>query len=394
MINSALLRKEVQAYLGKHEQTLLTQFILKGSPFSDITVQELAQQLDGKRRVQKKLPLWYDTKGILFPPKLNIEQTSSAFTAQYKASLVSGNALLDMTGGFGVDSYYFSQQVNEVHHIEMNEGISAFAKANFSTLKATNIHCHNEDSITFLHNSETQFDTIYLDPARRDNVKGKVVRLSDCLPDVPKHLDLLMSKSSAVLIKTSPLLDISIGLKELKKVRAIHIVAVDNEVKELLWYLDNSESNDIEMVTVNTRGKKIEVTSCLRSDIDTAQATFSQPKQYLYEPNAAIMKSGGFQWISAHYGVHKLHMHSHLYTNDRLIDFPGRRFEILEILPFTNKLKRSLGITKANITTRNFKLSVAVLRKKLSIKDGGDTYLFFTTDTTDKQIVILCRKAS
>ena len=393
-MNTALLRPEVQAYLESHEQTPLTSFILKGSPFSNISVQELAQQLEGKRRVQKKIPLWYDTPGVLFPPKLNIEQTSSAFTAAYKASIVSGEVLLDMTGGLGVDSYYFSKRFTEVHHLEMNEEVSAFAKANFKALQATNIRCRTQDSIDYLRKSNTLFDTIYLDPARRNDLKGKVFKLGDCVPDVVEHLDLLLNKGRELLIKTSPLLDLTAGLRELRQVRAIHIVAIENEVKEVLWLLGGTPTNEIEIRTINKRVKRIESTTCLLSDLDTAKATFAAPQRYLYEPNAAIMKSGGFHWVSAHFGVDKLHSNSHLYTLDTLIDFPGRRFEVLDILPFTNNLKKQLTIKKANITTRNFKLSVSALRKKLAIKEGGDTYLFFTTDCNNMQIVLVCEKAS
>lgn len=392
-MNTALLRQEVQAYLDAQVHTTLSQFIFKGSPFPDITIQELAQQLDGKRRSEKKLPLWYTTKGILFPPKLNLEQTSSAFTARYKASLVSGTHLLDMTGGFGIDSYYFSKRVTQVHHVEMNVELSAFAKANFKTLQANNISCYSEDSVAFLQSTPAQFDTIYLDPARRDDVKGKVFKLSDCVPDVPAHLDLLLGKCHQVLVKTSPLLDLTVGLRELQHVSAIHILAVHNEVKEVLWQLEKTQEKDvIQVVAVNKHGDTVDTTSALLPEILSASATFSEPKRYLYEPNAAIMKSGAFDWVSTYFKVDKLHTHSHLYTHHDLMDFPGRRFEIREVLPFTNKLKRHLTLKKANITTRNFKLSVAAIRKKLQIQEGGDSYLFFTTDLYDKQIVLVCER--
>lgn len=392
-MNTGLARAEVQDYLLIHEQTALDKFIFKGSPFSDISIQELAQQLEGRRRIKSKLPLWHKTSGILFPPKLNLEQTSSQCTAQYKASIVRGTTLLDMTGGFGVDSYYFAQQVQEVHHVEMNEELAAFAKANFNTLQSSNIKTTVGDALDYLTETSTIYDTIYLDPARRDDVKGKVFKLQDCLPNVPKHLSLLCSKGKNVLIKTSPLLDIRAGLNALEHVRQIHIVAVNNEVKELLWSIDSSGQQSIAIITINKRGSHIEQTSCSLKEIAGAVATYDDPKKFLYEPNAALMKSGAFNWICEQYGLAKLHPHSHLYTNDVRIPFPGRVFKIIEVLPFDNKLKKRLSIKKANITTRNFKLSVDALRKKLSIKDGGEHYLFFTTDTNEKQVVVVCEKA-
>lgn len=391
-MNKGLTRKEVQDWLITHENTPLDKVIFKGSPFVDISIQELAQQLDGRRRAKNKLPLWHTTQGMLFPPKLNLEQTSSAFTAQYKASLVTGTTLLDMTGGFGIDSYYFSQQIKEVHHVEINEGLAAFAKANFSTLTASNIKTVVGNALDYIAETNTAYDTIYLDPARRDNVKGKVFKLSECTPNVVKHLKLLLSKGKRILIKTSPLLDISAGLNELEHVREIHIVAINNEVKELLWSIDSSSGKDTEIISINKRGNHTQKTCfTLQTALNTV-ANYNVPQQYLYEPNAALMKSGAFNWISAHYALAKLHTHSHLYTNNECISFPGRVFSIKEVLPFDKQLKKRLSLTKANITTRNFKLSVDALRKKLSIKDGGEHYLFFTTDYNNKQIVIICER--
>jgi len=191
-MNLALIGPDVQAYLEKHDHTPITTFIFKGSPFSDITIQELAQQLEGKRRTKSKLPLWHTTRGILFPPKVNIEQTSSQATAQYKASLLSGNSIIDITGGLGVDSYYFSKVIAQVTHVEMNEEVSAFAKANFETLGSSEITCIIGNGIDYLSNQNTVYDTIYIDPGRRTDTKGKVFMLADCLPNVPKYLDLLL----------------------------------------------------------------------------------------------------------------------------------------------------------------------------------------------------------
>ena len=391
-MNKDLIREDVQEYLATHANTSLDKFIFKGSPFPEIKIQELAQQLDGHRRSKHKLPLWHTTRGILFPPKLNLEQTSSTFTATYKAKLATGSTLLDMTGGFGIDSYYFAQELKEVHHLEMNAELSAFAKANFETLNVCNIKSHIGDSISYLEAYDDSFDTIYIDPARRDDAKGKVFRLSDCTPNVVTHLDLLLDKGKRILIKTSPLLDISSGLLELSQVSEIHIIAINNEVKELLWNIVPKHIGTITIVTINKRGKTIEKTVCSLSELTEAQASYNEPQQYLYEPNSALMKSGAFNWVSQQYNIAKLHPHSHLYTNNEPLEFPGRRFKIQAVYPYDSKIKKRLKINKANMTTRNFKLSVAQLRKKLGIKEGGDQYLFFTIDFNDKQIVIVCEK--
>ncbi|MEP0266265.1 class I SAM-dependent methyltransferase [Dokdonia sp.] len=391
-MNLALVRPDVQEYLEEHLHSPIATFIFKGSPFPEITIQELAQQLEGKRRIKSKLPLWYETKGILFPPKVNIEQTSSQVTAQYKASLLKGESIIDITGGFGIDSYYFSKVIPNVTHVEVNEKISAFAKANFETLEATGITCITDHSIEYLSNQNLYFNTIYVDPGRRTDAKGKVFMLKDCLPNVPEHLDILLSKCTTLWIKTAPLLDIAAGLSELKNVSEIHIVAVKNEVKELLWCLKQENSQDVCVHTINIIGDKKDLTTFTLDTMLTAEATYEFPKSYLYEPNASLLKSGAFNWISNHYNIDKLQQNTQLYTSNKLISFPGRSFKINTILPYNKQFKKTLGIQKAHITTRNFGISVAELRKKFKISDGGDTYLFFTTLLDTKKVVLVCEK--
>ena len=391
-MNVALLHSDVQEYLEKHQTTPITTFILKGSPFKGITVQELAQQLEGKRRIKTKLPLWYRTNGILFPPKVNLEQTSSEITASYKARLLKGNTVADITGGLGVDSYYFSKEASQVTHLEMNEEVSAFAKANLATLEVSNVTCITTNAIDFLSNNAATYDVMYVDPGRRTDAKGKVFMLKDCLPNVPEHIDLLLSKCTTLWIKTAPLLDITAGLKELKNVSEIHIVAVKNEVKELLWRIEQTACQDPKIYTANLKKERVDHTSFSYEELYTSQATYDYPKVYLYEPNAALLKSGGFNWISDHYKIDKLHTHTQLYTSDHAIPFSGRSFKIEKLLPYNKQLKKSLAIDKAHITTRNFKESVIELRKKFKIKDGGETYLFFTTLLDERKVVLVCRK--
>ncbi len=391
-MNLALIGPDVQAYLEEHDHTPIATFIFKGSPFSDITIQELAQQLEGKRRTKSKLPLWHTTRGILFPPKVNIEQTSSQATAQYKASLLSGNSIIDITGGLGVDSYYFSKVIPQVTHVEMNEEVSAFAKANFETLGSSEITCIIGNGIDYLSNQNTVYDTIYIDPGRRTDTKGKVFMLADCLPNVPKYLDLLLSKCTVLYIKTAPLLDLTAGLNELKNVSEIHIIAVKNEVKELLWCLNQNKSQETHIHTVNITSSIIDKISFNLEKTHSSEAVYDIPKTYLYEPNAALLKSGAFNWISKHYNIDKLHQHTQLYTSDLQISFPGRSFKITQVVPYNKQFKNTLSIPKAHITTRNFGISVIELRKKFKIKDGGDIYLFFTTLLHDKKVVLVCEK--
>jgi hypothetical protein len=392
-MQTAILAPEVQEFLRVNERTPLSTFILKGSPFPKLTIQELAQQLEGRRKVKDKLPLWYETAGILFPPKINIEQTSSEATARYKAQLITGKTVVDGTGGFGIDSYYFAQQVDQVIHIEMNAEVSAFAKANYSSLGVSNVECIVDNSIAYFAENDRHYDTIYLDPGRRSDVKGKVFMMQDCIPNVPEHLDLLLSRSNQLWIKTAPLLDISAGWNALKNVSQLHIVAVRNEVKELLWCVNASPINaSLELTVVNILKDGNSTVSFNYDALLEAQATFGPPLSYLYEPNAALMKSGAFNWISEQYELFKLHENSHLYSSQECIPFPGRVFKIEAVLPYGKSLRKDLKLPKANISTRNFPISVADLRKKLKIKDGGTDYLFFTSLEDNSMVVIHCHK--
>ena len=385
-MNSKILQQEVQQFITDNLKSDITKLILKGSPFNNISVQELANQIVAKQKSIKKLPTWFSTKNIYYPAKLSIEQTSSEVTANYKANLVSGESIIDITGGFGVDCLAFSKHFKQVIHCELNDELSTIVKHNYQQFEVKNITTFSGNGIEFLKNSEKKYDCIYIDPSRRNNTKGKVFLLDDCLPNVPKNLDLLFSKSDTVLIKNSPILDISNTINELNFVKEIHIIAVNNEVKELLFLLKKNYEDEIKIKTINFTKESKQVFNFNLSE--EVFSEYSEPLTYLFEPNAAILKSGGFHQITNQLAVKKLHQHSHLYTSEQLIDFPGRKFKILQILPYDKKLLKKFK--KANITTRNFPESVAVIRKKTKIKDGGNQYLFFTTNHTKQLIVIVC----
>ncbi|WP_299242581.1 class I SAM-dependent methyltransferase [uncultured Aquimarina sp.] len=392
-MNTEILHTEIQEYIFKKsdENVDLTKLILSGSPFEHINIQELAQQINGRLKAKNKLPLWHQTKGIYYPPTLNLEQTSSETTAIYKSELVSGDTLIDLTGGFGIDDYFFSKKLKRIIHCELNPILSEISSHNFQVLGVNNIETHTGDGLKILENHE-DIDWIYIDPSRRNDSKGKVFFLEDCLPDVPANLDFLFSKSNHILIKTSPLLDIHSGIKALQFVKQIHVVALNNEVKELLWILEKGTKMDTIIRTINlVKNEQIQFSFSLKEESDITPK-FSLPKKYIYEPNAAIMKAGGFCSISKVYELEKLHNHSHLYTSDQKIEFPGRSFEVLSVLPYQKQTIKKEKITKANITTRNFPETVSAIRKKFKIKDGGTTYLFFTTNCNDEKIVLVCNK--
>ncbi|MFS4457173.1 THUMP-like domain-containing protein [Maribacter sp. 2304DJ31-5] len=387
-MNTYILKKEVQGYISDNLQMDPLKLLFKKTIFPHILQKELVEQIESKARSKKKLPTWFSREGIYYPNKLNISQTSSETTAEYKSKLVNGETLADLTGGFGVDSYAFSKKVKRVFHLEKNESLSAIAKHNFSILDANTIETFAEDGIKFLSMADQHFDWLYIDPSRRAKNNEKVYFLEDCEPNVIEHLELFLSKSPNILIKTGPLLDISTGLKQLKHTREIHIVALNNEVKEVLWILQRNYKDTVALKTINIKKEATETFDFKMEEEKNAQVHCSEPLTYLYEPNSSILKAGAYRLIGERFGLKKLHQHSHLYTSNELISFPGRRFKIGTLGPYNKKTMKSIGVKKANITTRNFPYSVAAIRKKTKLTDGGTRYLFFTTNLKKELIVL------
>lgn len=390
-MNKNLLHKEAQQFINENLKTDIPGLVLKGSPFENVNIKDLANQILSKSKCRTKLPRWFTTEGVYYPKPLNIEQSSSEITSQYKARLISGERLVDLTGGFGVDSYFLAQKVGQLTHCEIDRELSQIAACNFAVLGAKNVHCIADDGISFLQNTADKFDWLFVDPSRRSDLKGKVFLLEDCLPNVVDHLDLLLSKSRNLLIKLSPILDINAVVHKLKNVKEVHIVAHMNEVKELLIVIEKDNEAPVKIKTINLKKNTEDSFEAVYNTGATSK--FSSPKTYLFEPNGAILKAGLFNQVSQQFNVFKLHVNSHLYTSDELIYFPGRRFEILSSFKYNPKeIKKMFSGKKANITIRNFYDTVAEIRKKTGIKEGGTEFLFFTTDVENQALVIHCQK--
>lgn len=390
-MHTALLEPNLQEFIDAHLGSDIVALALQKNPFPEVEWSLILNQILAKSKAKDKLPTWFSTRQIIYPAKLSIEQSSSEITAHYKASLVSGNSLIDLTGGFGVDDYYFAKHFQKVVHCEINAQLSEVVCHNFKQLRIGNMDCIIGDSSEILKQLDTKFDWIYIDPSRRNDVKGKVFLLKDCLPNVSELLHFYFDYSNRIMIKTAPILDITAGLTELRHVKNIHIVAVENEVKELLWEIEKDYSGPVAINTVNLLKTQQERFGFILSDSGACE--LGLPKKYLYEPNSAIMKSGGFDQIGNSFALEKLHAFSHLYTSDALTDFPGRIFEIGHQIGYQKAdMKLHLENRKANVTARNFPDSVEVIRKKWKIKDGGDQYCFFTTDRNNNKIVLICTK--
>ena len=390
-MNLSILSTEIQKFINNSLQANISKLALSKNPFPEIDWKEIINQIVSKNKSKSKLTTWFTTEGIYFPPSISIEQTSSEITAKYKTNLLTGKSIIDLTGGFGVDCYYFSKKFEKVVHCEKNVELSEIVKHNYKKLKVDNIECKAQNSTEVLTDSDTNFDWIYIDPSRRSDIKGKVFLLKDCLPNVPANLDLYFSKSKNILIKTAPILDITAGINELNHIKFIHIIAIDNEVKELLWILEKDYSGKIEITSVNIQKEKTDSNSFVFGQ--NTPTTFDLPNMFLFEPNAPLLKSGCSDNLSKTLNVDKLHPHSHLFTNLKLIDFPGRRFMIESVIPFKKEeLKKHIEGKKMNITTRNFPLTVEEIRKKYKIAEGGNVFTFFTTNINDEKIVLICNK--
>lgn len=387
-----ILKPEIQAYINQNLHADLTKLAFKSNPFAEVSWSEIINQMACKQKAKDKLPSWYNSTNIIYPTKISIEQTSSEITASFKSDLVVGQSLIDISGGFGVDCFYFSKKIENVAHCEINPELSAIVKHNFEQFKVLNVSSYAQDGLTVIEKLNQNWDWIYIDPSRRNDQKGKVFMLADCEPNVPKLLNQYFKFARNILIKTAPILDISAAASELRFVKNIHIVAVNNEVKELLWELEHGFEGDLTIKTANLNPLKNQYFEYKPQAIINFE-NYSEPKKYLFEPNSAVMKSGGFEAIAVQYKLYKLHKNSHLYTSDILIEFPGRVFEIMRKIDYSKiEMKMYLHKQKANITTRNFNETVAEIRKKWAIADGGNQYCFFTTDMNQNKIVLICTK--
>lgn len=385
-----LLQPEIQKFIDDHINDQPADLMLKASQFSDWPMKAIVEQIAAKKKAKSKLPEWYVTQGIIWPSAISMEQCSSEITAKYKASLVSGKSMSDLTGGFGVDTYCLSKSFSEATHVEMNAELHQIVQHNFDCLK-TNIETVLGSAEDYLK-SMNPVDLIYLDPARRDSSSNKVVFLEDYSPNVIEMLPQLQEKSKEVLIKVSPMLDIKKAISDLGSVAEVHVVAVKNEVKELLFLL-RKERAETWMKAVNLGESEPDIFEFNYKMEESIDSEFSRILDYIYEPNAAILKAGAFKSIGAEFGLKKLETNSHLYTSQELIsDFPGRAFKVIDELAFNKKkLKRQLQSMQANITVRNFPMSVKEIRNKTGLKEGGHQYIFATTDQEGKK-VLLCEK--
>lgn len=389
---------EFRQFVKEHAADDLNRLLLSASRYPSIDVAFAVEQIASRRQIRDKLPAWYANDALLFPSKISAEQCSSEQTASYKQRLVKeSDRLCDLTGGLGIDSFYFSRQVSHVTYIERFPAYCEAARHNFAALNVANITIVEGDSKELVAGLP-EVDVFYIDPARRGEGNKRVYALTDCEPDLPALLPELFRHAPKVIAKLSPMADIRLTLDLLPGTTGIHVLSVKNECKELLFVVERDAemvSPAIHCINFNSNGSEESFIFSLMDEQVEELHLACQMKRYFYEPNASLLKAGAFKSTAARFGMEKLHVSSHLYTSDERKDnFPGRSFVVEEVYPFSGKLCKSLAkdIPQANITVRNFPLSVEELRKRTKIADGGEVYLFATTLADNSKILVKCRK--
>ena len=437
------MNQATQDFIRQHQDDDVRQLAFLGSKYPEVNMPFALDQIRGRKMARVKLPRWASLEGIIYPPHISMEQCSSESTALYKAELAarllglpassSGTEMkaeneiefVDLTGGFGVDFSYIAARLGvKSMYVERQVHLCEAAKENFGRLGLKNAIVKNGDGIEVLHSFHPKkkdaasaddslgitydqprsllktnlgLKIIFIDPARRDDAGNKVVSLKDCTPDVTVLQEEMLSKADYVIIKLSPMLDWHRAISELSHVREVHIISVNNECKELLLVLSaRNMGENLRIYCINDAQSFV----CDEMDMESSSVKIApstlEEMQYLYEPNASLMKAGCFGVLSGRYDARMLSKNSHLFVSrEPIAAFPGRSFRIIAVSSFNKKeLKRHLsGITKANIATRNFPLSVAELRKRLKLKDGGETYIFATTLSDESHVLVITEKA-
>ena len=388
-------------FIREHAEDDLSVLLLSASRYKDIDVKIAVGQIRARSQIKDKLPMWHSDERLFFPSTLAAEQCSSEITALYKQRFIkSHDCLCDLTGGLGVDTYFFSQIARSVIYVEKNVEYCDAAQYNMAILGASGVRVINADATDVVLNNDSRLsyaNVFYIDPARRGEGNKRLFAISDCEPDLNKIWPILLEKHCKIIVKLSPMLDITQVLSQLPGVCEVHVVAVKNECKELLVVSSDNE-HDTQIFCINyTSDNEEQLFRFSLTDEHSATVCFAERVgRYLYEPNSSILKAGAYKSVAARYNVEKLHVNSHLYTSDHLFSsFPGRIFEVEEVISFNSRVCKDLAsqIQRANISVRNFPLSADELRKRTRIADGGDIYLFATTLTDKKKVIIKCVKS-
>ncbi len=389
-----LQNQDVQRFLSSRSAADVHTVLLKGKEVGGVPASILANQLHGREIAKEKFPELYRCQSVIYPPGINLEQSSSEATARLKAELLSAHigpngSIADITGGFGIDSFCFSQKFKMVDYVEPNPELAFIAAHNHGVLGATNIRHTASTAEIFLTEPGREWSAIYIDPSRRVNAR-KVVSLKDCEPDVIGLQREIMARAPVLLVKASPMLDLRHSIEQLSRVCRVVVVSVQQECRELLFLCDDQSTEEATITTIHLVPGGREVFEFTLSEEKYAEVTFGAVDAFLYEPNPSILKSGAFKLVASRFGLTKLDANTHLYTSPRLVeDFPGRRFVVINrVKSDAASVSRLLPERKANVMVRNYPLGADALKKKLKIKDGGTHFIIGTTALRDPVLLL------
>lgn len=387
--HSAEFKQFVQDHLSEDPALLLFKYQGK----VDFDLKAAVQQISARQKASKKHSEWTADSRIIFPPSISLEQSSSEETAKFKARNLSGHLLIDLTGGFGVDSFYLGQNFKKAIYCEQNEELAAMANHNLAILAPGKFEIISSDGMDFLRNSNLNYDLIYADPARRGVGNQKLYKLQDCQPDVVQAWEMMKGKGRQILLKLSPMLDISQALSELPEIQQVTVVSVKNEVKEVLLYWEKGNANTERRIEVADLGSGFPAFEFGIEEEEKTISAFGEVEKYLVEPISGILKAGGFKLFGERFGLKKLEKNSHLYTGNQIpSEIPGRIFEVIqEVSSKKQEIKSLFPSGKANVLCRNYVLGAEDLKKKLGLKDGSDDYLI-GTKTSSGFKVFWCRR--
>ncbi len=392
-----------QEFIHKYREEDVRKLALQGTRFPQVDLSYALDQIAGWQTARKKIPSWAAIEGMIYPPRLSMEQCSSEQTARYKAALVQrllkgekGGNMADLTGGFGVDFSFLSPLFDEAVYVEQQEHLCKIAQENIVRLGLGQSEVVHDDGVAYLQRMG-QADLIYLDPARRDAHGARTYDITDCTPNLLEIKEELLQKARWVVVKLSPMLDWHKAVNDLQKVTEVHVISVGNECKELLLVMEGNdhEHPDERPLTIFCVNDE-QVFTCSMDEMNEGVRIAERIEQgmFLYEPNASMMKVGCFGACATRYEVQAVARNSHLFVSDTLIEqFPGRVFRIKAVSAMNKReLKTVLqDIKKANVAVRNFPLKADELRKRLKLADGGDIYLFGTTTEEDRHLVLVTK---
>lgn len=383
---SKINNPEVKQFIQDHLTSDPAELVLSEAKYPSLPIKEIAIQIASRQKAKSKLPKWYSNDNIIFPPKENLEQASSELTAKFKSRWVSGNSMADLTGGTGIDLFFMSNNFKSCVYVEPDSDLAEIAKFNFGLFEK-NINVFESSAEDYINSCTQKFDLIYLDPSRRDIKKNRVFSLIDYQPNVFKIYDHLLRLGKEMIVKTSPMIDIKSTLELLPHTFKVQVLAVDNEVKEVLFYINKSKKEEPIIEAWNISKTKNE--SSFRFSYEEEKAAHTQispPLTYLYEPNSAIRKAGAFNLIGNRFRLKKLHANTHLYTSNEIVDdFPGRVFEVRELIrPNKRGIKKAFPTGKVNVISKNYPIGANEIKKKYKLTDGGDEFLIFCEEQHQK----------